>query len=178
MEDQLSFVEDAISKGFIDETRIGVTGGSYGGYMTMKLIGRTDTFAAAVAQRALANPVTSYGTGDMGFISSGPVPEDFTMKSYLEDRARDNVISYIDRMKTPLLILHAANDYRCGFEQAEQIFIAMKDRNPEVPVRLVRFPNENHALTRTGKLHYQMRHLRELVNWFCQYLRKEECHHE
>ena len=177
MDDQLSFIADAAAKGFIDETRIGVTGGSYGGYMTMKLIGRTDVFAAAVAQRALANPVTSYGTGDMGFVSSSEIPADFTMKAYLEDRARGNVISYIDHMKTPLLILHAARDYRCGFEQAEQIFIAMKDRNPEVPVRLVRFPNENHALTRTGKLHYQMRHLKELVNWFCKYLKKEEpCH--
>ena len=113
----------------------------------------------------------------MGFVSSGEIPADFTMKAYLEDRARGNVISYIDHMKTPLLILHAARDYRCGFEQAEQIFIAMKDRNPEVPVRLVRFPNENHALTRTGKLHYQIRHLKELVNWMCKYLKKEEpCH--
>jgi dipeptidyl aminopeptidase/acylaminoacyl peptidase len=178
MEDQISFVEDVIAKGFVDEKCIGVTGGSYGGYMTMKLIGRTDVFAAAVAQRALANPVTSYGTGDMGFVSSRPLPEGFTMKAYLESRARDNVISYIDKMKTPLLILHAAKDYRCGFEQAEQIFIAMKDRNPEVPVRLVRFPNENHALTRTGKLHYQMRHLKELVNWFCKYLKKEGSNHE
>ena len=174
MEDQLSFVDDAVKKCFIDENKIGVTGGSYGGYMTMKLIGRTDKFSAAVAQRALANPVTSYGTGDMGFVSSREIPNDFTMKAYLDDRAEDNVISYIDNMKTPLLILHAAKDYRCGFEQAEQIFIAMKDRNPEVPVRLVRFPNENHALTRTGKLHYQIRHLKELVNWFCKYLKKEE----
>ena len=177
MEDQLSFVEDAVKKGFIDEKRIGVTGGSYGGYMTMKLIGRTKVFAAAVAQRALANPVTSYGTGDMGFVSSGEIPADFSMKAYLEDRARDNVISYIDNMKVPLLILHAAKDYRCGFEQAEQIFIAMKDRNPEIPVRLVRFPNENHAMTRTGKLHHQLRHLKELVQWFEKYLKTEEdCH--
>lgn len=172
VEDHLSILDDVIAEGYIDENRVGITGGSYGGYMTMKLIGRTKKFAAAVAQRALANPVTSYGTGDMGFISSGEVPENFSMKEYLNDRARGNVISYIDNMKTPLLILHASNDYRCGFEQAEQIFVAMRDRNPEVPVRLVRFPGENHALTRTGKLHHQLRHLQELVRWFEKYLQE------
>ena len=170
MEDHLAILDAAIQNFSIDTERMGFTGGSYGGYMTMKLLGRTDTFTAAVAQRALANPVTSYGTGDMGFISSRPVPEDFKMRDFLLDRAKGNIISYVDTMKSPLLILHAAEDYRCGFEQAEQIFIPMHERNPEIPVRLVRFPGENHGLTRTGKLHSQMRHLKELTGWFRRYL--------
>lgn len=77
-------------------------------------------------------------------------------------------------MKIPLLILHAFKDYRCSFEQAEQMFIAMKERNPEMPCRLVMFPEENHALTRTGKLHNQIRHLSEMVEWFKKYLGEEE----
>ena len=168
---------DAISRGFIDEKHVGVTGGSYGGYMTNKLIGRTKHFAAAVTQRSLINPATSYGTGDMGFVSARGVPQNFSMLSYLEDRARGNLITYIDNFKIPLLILHAFRDYRCGFEQAEQLFIAMKDRNPEVPCRLVMFPEENHALTRTGKLHNQIRHLQEMVDWFTKYLTREEESH-
>lgn len=171
MEDHLAIVDDAIARGIVDPAHVGVTGGSYGGYMTIKLIGRTDAFTAAVAQRALANPVTSYGTGDMGFVSAGgSVSDDFRMYDYLVDRAKDNSITHVDDMKTPLLILHASHDFRCGFEQAEQIFIPMKERNPEIPLRLVRFPGENHGLTRTGKLHYQIRHLRELVGWFRKYL--------
>lgn len=170
MLDHLTIIDAAIAEGYIDTEHLGFTGGSYGGYMTMKLIGRTDTFTAAVAQRALANPVTSYGTGDMGFISSGEIPEDFTMMEYLKDRGRNNIISYVDEMKTPLLILHASDDYRCGFEQAEQIFIPMHERNPEIPLRLVRFPGENHGLTRMGRLHSQMRHLKELSAWFRRYL--------
>ena len=130
-------------------------------------------FAAAVTQRSLANPATSYGTGDMGFVSSRPIPEDFTMLAYLEDRAKDNIISYVDNMDIPLCILHAYHDYRCSFEQGEQLFIAVHERHPEVPVRLVMFPDENHALTRTGKLHNQIRHLSELVGWFVKYLNKE-----
>lgn len=171
LEDMLA---DAISKGFIDEKRVGVTGGSYGGYMTNKLIGRTRHFAAAVTQRSLINPATSYGTGDMGFVSAGEIPKHFSMLAYLEDRARGNLITYIDNIKIPVLILHAFKDYRCGFEQAEQLFIAMKERNPEVPCRLVMFPEENHGLTRTGKLHNQIRHLQEMVDWFTKYLRRED----
>lgn len=174
MDDLIAFVEDAVSRGFIDEKRVGVTGGSYGGYMTNKLIGRTEVFAAAVTQRCLANTATSYGTGDMGFVSSREIPKDFKMLDYLVDRARGNIISYIDNFKVPLLILHAYEDYRCGFEQAEQVFVSMKERNPEIPVRLVMFPGENHGMTRTGKLHHQIRHLEEMVNWFVKYLDQEK----
>ncbi len=178
MHDLEDILAHAIAQGFIDEKRVGVTGGSYGGYMTNKLIGRTKHFAAAVTQRSLANPATSYGTGDMGFVSSRPIPEDFTMLAYLEDRAKDNIISYVDNMDIPLCILHAFRDYRCSFEQGEQLFIAVHERHPDVPVRLVMFPDENHALTRTGKLHNQVRHLQELVGWFAKYLQKEDAKDE
>ncbi len=170
MDDLVQFVEDAVSLGIVDVKRVGVTGGSYGGYMTNKLIGRTNVFAAAVAQRCLANTATSYGTGDMGFVSSRPIPKHFHMLDYLEGRARGNIISYIDHFKVPLLILHAYQDYRCGFEQAEQVFVPMKERNPEIPCRMVMFPNENHGMTRTGKLYHQVRHLQEMTDWFVKYL--------
>ena len=172
MHDLLDTMEDAISLGFIDRERLGVTGGSYGGYMTNKLIGRTKYFKAAAAQRCLINPAVSYGTGDMGFINYGEVPKDFTMLAYLEDRARGNLITYIDNIDIPVLILHGFRDYRCGFEQAEQLFIAMKDRHPDLPVRLVMFPEENHGVTRIGKLHNQIRHLTELVNWMERYVKE------
>lgn len=178
MNDLEDMLADALSKGFIDENRVGVTGGSYGGYMTNKLIGRTKHFAAAVTQRSLINPATSYGTGDIGFVSAGRMPKNFRMLPYLEDRARGNIISYIDNIDIPVCILHAFRDYRCSFEQGEQFFIAMKERHPDVPVRLVMFPDENHALTRTGKLHNQIRHLTELTGWFEKYLKKEAEGHE
>lgn len=173
MEDHLDAVNDAVALDVADAAHLGVTGGSYGGYMTNKLIGRTDVFSAAVSQRSLVNPLTSYGTGDQGFISARPVPEDFKMMDYLEDRTRGNIISHVDNMKVPLLILHSFEDYRCSFEQAEQLFVPMKERNPEVPVRLVTFPGENHGLTRAGKLSHQQRHQQELVNWFKKYLKPD-----
>lgn len=174
MEDLMDMVDDAIRLGVADPSMIGVTGGSYGGYMTLKLIGRTKMFAAAVTQRCLANPVTSYGTGDIGFVSAGGVSEHFHMKDFLEDRAKGNIISYVDQMDVPLLILHGMKDYRCGFEQAEQVFAARKERHPDWPTRLVAFPGANHGVTRTGKLYHQVRHLKELTDWFAQYLKGQK----
>ena len=170
MTDLIRAVNACVEKGFIDPKRIGITGGSYGGFMTNKLIGRTNYFAAAATQRCLVNPATSYGTGDMGFVSTDSDRKDIKMLEYLEDRARGNPLTYIDNIKIPLLILHGYKDYRCSFEQSEQLFVAMRDRNPEVPVRLVMFPEENHGIDRTGKLYNQVRHLQEIVDWFIKYL--------
>ena len=72
------------------------------------------------------------------------------------------------------MILQGEKDYRCAMEQAEQMFIAMKDRNPEVPVRMVIFPGENHGVTRHGKVHFQIAHLRELTEWFVRFLVNQE----
>ena len=173
MDDLLTFLNAAIDLGYIDGNKLGVTGGSYGGLMTNKMISLTDRFKAAVTQRTLCNLSISYGTGDMGFVRSD---KSFTtMLNMLLGRARSrtSTIRHIDNVKTPLLILHGTKDYRCGFEQAEQFFIAMKDRNPDVPVRLVAFPGENHNLTRGGKVHFQIAHLREMALWFDKYLNTE-----
>ena len=102
----------------------------------------TERFRAAAAQRCLANMATSYGTGDMGFISKGC--EDISKVKMLEvltNRARRSLIRNVDQIKDPLLLLHGYLDYRCSFEQSEQMFIAMKERNPQAPVRLVMFPS-------------------------------------
>lgn len=180
MHDLLDMCHDAVSRGWADPARLGVTGGSYGGYMTLKLIGKTQEFAAAAGQRVFANPGTSYGTGDVGWVrAGGEVPPHFSMLRYLEDRARGSNVSRIDSFSTPLLLLHGYRDFRCTFEQSEQVFVAMKERRPEVPVRLVMFPKENHALTRTGNMKSQVRHLQEIVEWMQSYLeKKEEADHE
>jgi dipeptidyl aminopeptidase/acylaminoacyl peptidase len=96
----------------------------------------------------------------------------------LVDRARGSNVSRVDQIDTPLLLLHGYKDYRCTFEQAEQMFIAMKERRPQIPLRLVMFPKENHALTRTGNMKSQARHLREIVDWMIAYLQEKEEAHE
>ncbi len=168
-EDLMAFTDYAVSLGFIDGKRLGVTGGSYGGYMTNHIIGRTTRFAAAVSQRNLCNRATSYGTGDMGSIMENPFRGCYTS---LLNRMKggSTTIKSIDKITTPLLILHATNDYRCSFEQGEQMFIAMKDRRPDIPVRFAAFPGENHGLTREGNMYAQRGHLLEMADWFAKYL--------
>ncbi|MCL2006452.1 MAG: S9 family peptidase [Treponema sp.] len=173
-DDLMTFLDASIEKGFIDENKLGCTGGSYGGRMTNVLVSKSDRFAAAVTQRTLCNLTTSYGTGDMGSVRSDKQFK--TMLKMLTDRAktRSTTLIDIDKVKTPLLILHGTHDYRCSFEQAEQMFIAMKDRNPDVPVKLIAFPGENHNLTRSGKLYFQQAHLKEMADWFELYLKEND----
>ncbi len=174
--DLMAFLDEAIQEyDFIDGERLGVTGGSYGGHMTNRILGRTDRFQAAVTQRTLCNLATSYGTGDIGFIAAEK-EKPKSMLNYLLNRVKKSPITKIDQMKTPLLILHGEKDYRCSMEQAEQLFIAMKDRHPEVPVRMVIFPDENHEITRSGKAHFQILHFTEMAAWFEKHLSQKEQH--
>ena len=172
VDDLLGFA-DACVKRFprIDSARIGVTGGSYGGYMTNKLTLLTDRFRAAAAQRTWISPVTSYGTGDMGFIS-GSGQTDF--RAYMIRRAKNSVLKDIRKLNTPTLVLHGENDVRCGVEQADQLFNCIRALRPDVPCRLVIFPGENHDLTRSGLMHNRIRHMLEIRQWMDQFLKEEE----
>ncbi len=169
-DDLMSAVDWAIGLGFVDPDRIGVTGGSYGGYMTVKLIAKSKRFRAAVGQRLLCNTATSYGTGDMGFASARQSPEKVNIKEYLMKRAERSLIRWVDDIDVPLLLLHGYKDYRCSFEQSEQLFVALHERKPHLPVRMVMFPEENHGVTRTGKPIAQIRHLMEIRDWFAKHL--------
>ena len=168
-DDLLAFLDAACAQGGIDPARAGVTGGSYGGYMTNVMIGTTDRFAAAVSQRNLCNRAISYGTGDMGALGTGPGEPVLTG---LMERLKSGstTIKDVDRISAPTLVLHATSDYRCGFEQADQLYHALKDRRPEVPARLAAFPGENHGLTREGNAWAQVGHLREMAAWFERHL--------
>ncbi len=171
IDDLMTFLDSVIAEGYIDETKVGITGGSYGGYTTCKVIMQTNRFAAAVGQRVFVNPATSYGTGDIGFYSNGMPYDQINIKECLINRARSAILRNMDNINTPLLLLHGYNDYRCSFEQSEQMFISMKERRPEVPVRLVMFPGENHGVSRTGLIHFQKRHVQEMIDWFDLYLK-------
>lgn len=170
--DLTGFLDFAVSLGFIDPQRLGITGGSYGGYTTCKIIMRDHRFRAAVAQRTFVNKATSYGTGDMGFYSARMNWNEVNIKKCLLERSRTSIIRNMDQIDTPLLLLHGYRDYRCSFEQSEQMFVSLHQRRPEVPVRLVMFPGENHGVSRTGLLHFQQRHVQEMIDWFTRFLKE------
>jgi len=155
---------------YIDANRLGVAGGSYGGFMTNWIIGHTDRFNAAVSQRGISNWYSFHGVSDIGWmrlptheLTWGKDPWD-----NLEVIMEKSPITYVKNIKTPLLIIHSEEDYRCPMEQAEQLFIALKKLNREV--ELVRFPNETHELSRSGKPKHRVERLRHIVRWFDNYL--------
>lgn len=151
---------------WIDTDNLGVTGGSYGGFMTNWIVGHTDRFKAAVTQRSISNWVSFRGVSDIGYyFSDWQIKADF---NDIETMWHHSPIKYVDQMNTPLLILHSEHDYRCPVEQGEQLFIALKYKKKET--RFVRFPAADHNLSRTGKPSLRVERLEHLTSWFDKYL--------
>ncbi len=142
---------------WIDQDRMGVTGGSYGGFMTNWIVGHTDRFKAAVTLRSVVNFISDEGTRDGAYGHTPDFSGDlFERFDFYWDRSP---LKYAKNVKTPTLILHSDNDFRVPLEQGEQWFRAL--RHFGVTTEIVMFPRENHNLTRTG----EPRHLVESMNW-------------
>ncbi len=156
--DIMNGLDAALKKySWIDQERMGVTGGSYGGFMTNWIVGHTDRFKAAVTLRSLSNFISDDGTRDGAYGHSADFGGDIFQKTDLYwDRSP---LKYASKVKTPTLILHSDNDYRVPIEQGEQWFRALKHYG--VNTEIVFFPRENHNLTRTG----EPKHLVESLNW-------------
>lgn len=151
----------------VDPERLGVTGGSYGGFMTNWIVGHTDRFKAAVTQRSISNMVSMFGISDIGyyFIDDQSAGTPWTDP---EDLWRQSPLKYADQIKTPTLVLHSDQDYRCPLAEGIQFFNALKYHGVES--RMVIFKGESHGLSRGGKPKHRVRRLREMLAWFDKYL--------
>ncbi|WP_028274315.1 S9 family peptidase [Atopococcus tabaci] len=146
----------------IDQDKVYVAGGSYGGFMTNWIVGHTDRFRAAVTQRSISNWISFYGTSDIG-----PFFVQFQLQnnlSQVEELWKMSPLAYAENAKTPLLVIHGENDLRCPQEQGEQIYIAMKRQR--VDTKLVTFPQSSHGLSREGLPNLRMERLQHIVEWF------------
>ncbi len=170
--DLMEGVEEAIKKyTFIDSERIGVAGGSYGGFMVNWIITHTNRFKAAVTQRSICDWISMYGTTDIGHYFVEDQIKCTPWKNP-ETCLEKSPIKYISRAKTPTLIIHSDQDYRCWLDQAIMLFKALKLNN--IDTRLVIFPGENHDLSRRGKPKHRIERLKEIKEWFDKYLKKTE----
>jgi len=163
--DQMEFVELLISKGFIDENNMFVAGGSYGGFMSVYLISRTDKFKAAIAERSVVNMSSLFGVSDYGYTFRFAVegipweePEIYNVNSPLYN---------VKNIKTPLLIMHSEKDYRAPIDQADQLYTAMKFLRKEV--KYIRFTGESHGLSRCGAPENRKIRLKFILDWFENY---------
>lgn len=147
MPDVIAAVDTALDQDWVDPDRLGITGGSYGGYLTNWIIGHDTRFRAAVTQRCVSNFHSFFGTSDIG-TTFGAYEFDGVPWKDPDTLLRHSPISYVDRIETPLLILHSEQDLRCPIEQAEQMFAALKYLGKDVS--FIRFPEESHELSRSG----------------------------
>jgi len=167
-EDVMAVVDTAIEKfDFIDSERLGVIGGSYGGYMTSWIIGHTNRFRCAISERAVNNLVSMFGSSDLFWVFErqfgGPLWED--VNAYLEKSPS----TYAQQMETPVLVLHSEQDLRCNIEQGEHLFTLLRLMGKEV--ELLRFPSESHELTRAGSPLHRVTRFEAVLDWFDRYLK-------
>ena len=166
-DDLMACVDNVIGQGYVDENRMGVAGGSYGGYMTAWIIGHTDRFKAAVASRLVSNLYSAWGSGDFTWMlwnwEMQGMPQERT-RLYLER----SPITYAPNIHTPLLLTHAEDDLRTSIEQGEQMYMALKVLKRDV--KMVRFPAGGHDVSRSGKPSLRVQRMQHIVEWFEKYL--------
>ncbi len=169
--DVLAGVDSLVAEGLADPDRLGVTGGSYGGYLTSWIVGHDDQFRAAMTCRSVNDMGVLFTTGD---ISGGDWAKFEFEATPWDDPAYFREISPIasaDRIRTPLLIQHSEHDIRTTIGQAELLFTTL--RSLRRPVRLLRVPEETHELTRSGTPYRRVENLRVVEDWFDHYLVKD-----
>lgn len=168
-DDLMAWTDRIEDEPYVDGQRMGVTGGSYGGYMTNWIIGHTDRFRAAVTQRCVSNLLSMYGSSDFNWSFQqefGDQPPWEAFESYW----RQSPISHIGSATTPTLVIHSENDLRCPIEQGEQVFVALKKLG--VDTEMVRFPEEPHGLSRGGRTDRRIERLEHILRWFDRYLKE------
>jgi dipeptidyl aminopeptidase/acylaminoacyl peptidase len=165
-EDLMKAVDIVIERPDVDPDRLGVTGGSYGGFMTAWITTRTHRFKAAQADRMISNWISWYGTSE----AQGLTEFEFYGKPW------DNVdlywdlspIKYVGNVRTPTLIVQSEEDHRTPMTDAEQWFMSLRKQG--VPVEFVRYPRSNHDLSRTGEPWLLVDRLGRLRQWFSHWL--------
>jgi dipeptidyl aminopeptidase/acylaminoacyl peptidase len=168
--DLMAVVDEVVVREYIDKDRLAVTGGSWGGYMTNWIITQTDRFRTAITQRSICDFEADVGTSDFGYdtewMFGGPP------WTHREVYARCSPLTYVENIKTPLLILHSEEDWRCPPLQGEMLFQALKMLRREV--EMVRFPGEPHGLSRSGTPSRRLARLQIMLEWFEKRLMVEE----
>jgi dipeptidyl aminopeptidase/acylaminoacyl peptidase len=166
-EDLMGVVDTALERfPFLDAERLGVLGGSYGGYMTSWIVGHTKRFKAALSERAVNHLVSAFGSSDVFWVFErqfgGPMWEN------VDEWLRMSPATYAGEIETPVLIVHSENDLRCNVEQGEHLFTLLRLQGKEV--ELLRFPSESHELSRSGSPVHRVLRFEAVLEWFGRYL--------
>ncbi|TBN56594.1 S9 family peptidase [Glaciihabitans arcticus] len=162
--DVIDFLDGAIAaEPSLDGKRVGILGGSYGGYLTAWTIAHDDRFAAAIVERGFLDPEVFPGTSDIG---------DFFGQEYLgtdpEAIRAQSPQAVAHLVTTPTFVIHSSDDLRCPLGQAERYYATLKGRGVES--ELLIFPGENHELTRSGRPRHRVERFDAILEWWSRYL--------
>jgi dipeptidyl aminopeptidase/acylaminoacyl peptidase len=162
MHDILSGVDHVVSQGYVDQTRMAVTGGSYGGFMTAWIVGHDQRFAAAVSQRGVYHLTSFFGTSDVPEL----IEDEFDARPWenYEQLWKHSPLAYVSEIKTPLLIIHSEQDFRAPIPDAEHLFVMLRRLKREV--EFVRYPREGHELSRSGEPGHRVDRITRIIDWF------------
>lgn len=164
-QDVIAFLEGAIKahKPLLDKKRLGVMGGSYGGYLTAWTIAHDHRFSTAVVERGYLDPGTFVGTSDIGWFFS----EEYTGSDPAHAETQ-SPMAFVDRVRTPTLVIHSEEDWRCPIEQAQRWFAML--RRTGTPTEMLVFPGENHELSRSGSPWHRRQRFEAILAWVGEYL--------
>ncbi|MBW9093879.1 S9 family peptidase [Microbacterium jejuense] len=162
--DVIDFFEGAIaSDERLDGERVGVQGGSYGGYLTAWVIAHDHRFAGAIVERGFLEPVSFQGTSDIGSFFG-----DEYVGVSADDIARQSPMAVVGQVKTPTLVMHSELDFRCPLEQATRYYTALRRQGTEAEMLV--FPGENHELTRSGQPRHRVERFDAVLDWWARHL--------
>jgi dipeptidyl aminopeptidase/acylaminoacyl peptidase len=162
--DVIDFFDGAIaSDARLDGARVGVQGGSYGGYLTAWVIAHDHRFAGAIVERGFLEPVSFQGTSDIGSFFG-----DEYVGVSADDIARQSPMAVVGQVTTPTFVMHSELDYRCPLEQATRYYSALKRQGTEAEMLV--FPGENHELTRSGQPRHRVERFEAVLDWWARHL--------
>lgn len=162
-EDVETLADFAAQQPWVDSSRMGICGGSYGGFMVNWAIGHTDRYKRAITDRCVSNLISKFGNSDYLFVPDGNWPG--TAFDRPEQLWESSPIKHFKNVKTPTLIVHSEGDLRCNIEQGEQVFAALKLLGVET--KMIRYPaNTSHGMSRGGPPDLRIHRLEAMLDWF------------
>ncbi|MET0788043.1 MAG: S9 family peptidase [Cellulomonas sp.] len=167
-EDVLALLGAALEDPALDGERVGVMGGSYGGYLTAWLTTRTDRFVAAIVERGFLDPVSFVGSSDIGWFFGTAYLGDAADEHGAAAVAAQSPMAHVGSVRTPTLVIHSEQDWRCPVEQGQRWFVELKRRGVEAELLL--FPGEGHELTRSGNPKHRRVRFEHVLRWWEKHL--------
>jgi dipeptidyl aminopeptidase/acylaminoacyl peptidase len=167
-DDVLALLGTALEDPALDGERVGVMGGSYGGYLTAWLTTRTDRFVAAIVERGFLDPVSFVGSSDIGWFFGLEYLGDADDEAGAAALAAQSPMAHVGRVSTPTLVIHSEQDWRCPVEQGQRWFVELKRRG--VHAELLLFPGEGHELTRSGNPKHRAVRFEHVLRWWSTHL--------